>query len=281
MASALNGSVRLHWRSEGEGEPVLMIMGLGASSIGWYRVLPRVAREYRGIVFDHRGTGSSDPISGLLTMEDLVLDALAVLDAAGEESAHIVGASMGGMIAQQLALHHPHRVRSLALCCTTPVSRQGLPPWRLIGGAVLRTFLTPRQSAWLMTPALYSKSTRTEHPERMDGDMEVRMAAPTPARTTWLQLLAIARHDTRDRLTDLAGVPVTVIHGDEDVLIPLERGELLHELIPGSRLAIIPEAAHVLTTDEEQASVAALLDHLDWAVDRSTDDTSEFEAGAA
>jgi 3-oxoadipate enol-lactonase len=265
MASAFNGDVRLHWRSEGHGEPVLMIMGLGANSLGWYRVLPEVAQHYRGIVFDNRGTGRSNAIDGLIKMEDLVEDALAVLEAAGEESAHIVGASMGGMIAQQLALHHPEKVRSLALCCTTPVSRQGLPPWRLIAGAVLRTFLDPRQCAWIMEPALYSQRTRTENPQRIDGDMEVRMAHPTPPRTTWLQLLAIARHDTRERLADLAGLPVTVIHGDEDVLIPPERGHLLHELIPGSRLALIPEAGHVLTTDDAEASVAALMDHLAWA----------------
>ena len=144
MPFAHNGGVGLHWRAEGDGEPVLMIMGLGANSLGWYRVLPHVAEHYRGIVFDNRGTGRSDPIGRVLKMEDLVEDALAVLDAAGEQSAHVVGASMGGMIAQQLALHHPDRVRSLALCCTTPVSRSGPPPWRLIGGAVLRTFLDSR-----------------------------------------------------------------------------------------------------------------------------------------
>jgi pimeloyl-ACP methyl ester carboxylesterase len=120
----------------------------------------------------------------------------------------------------------------------------------------------------MMEPALYSERTRTEHPERIEGDMNVRMAHPTPPRTTWLQLLAIARHDTRERLGALADVPVTIIHGDEDVLIPLERGVLLHELIPASRLAVIPEAAHVLTTDEAEASIAALLEHLAWATDR-------------
>ncbi len=277
MAIAHNGDVGLHWRSEGEGEPVLMIMGLGANSLGWYRVLPEVAQSYRGIVFDNRGTGRSDPIGRVLRMEDLVEDALAVLDAAGEESAHIVGASMGGMIAQQLALHHPHRVRSLALCCTTPVSRQGLPPWRLIGGAILRTFLDPQQSAWIMLPALYSQRTRTEFPQRMEGDMQVRMAQPTPPRTTWLQLVAIARHDTRHRLSELARFPVTVIHGEEDVLIPLERGKELHDCIPGSRLAVIPEAGHVLTTDDPEASIAALLDHLDDGAERWDD----FEEGDA
>ena len=280
MPFAYNGDARLHWRSRGSGEPVLMIMGLGANSLGWYRVLPEIAESHRAIVFDNRGTGRSDAIGRrLLRMEDLVEDALAVLDAAGEQSAHIVGASMGGMIAQQLALHHPERVRSLALCCTTPVSRQGLPPWRLIAGAVLRTFMDARQSAWLMEPALYADRTRSDHREEIDRDMDVRTAHPTPARTTWLQLVAIARHDTRERLADLAGIPMTVIHGEEDVLIPLERGLLLHDLVPGSRVAIIPEAAHVLTTDDAEASIAALLDHLSWAVDGDPIDDDDRDRG--
>jgi pimeloyl-ACP methyl ester carboxylesterase len=144
------------------------------------------------------------------------------------------------MIAQQLALHHPERVRSLALCCTTPVSRQGLPPWRLIAGAVLRTFMDPRQSSWLMEPALYAERTRSEQREKINRRHGRAHGAPHAGADHWLQLLAIARHDTRERLADLAGVPMTVIHGEEDVLIPLERGLLLHDLVPGSAVAVIP-----------------------------------------
>ena len=93
---AQNGSVWLSWRAHGEGEPVLMIMGFMGSAKAWFRLLPHISRDHRAIVFDNRGTGDSDRPGGLWSMSDLVGDALAVLDAAGHETAHVVGVSMGG-----------------------------------------------------------------------------------------------------------------------------------------------------------------------------------------
>src|SRR3954454_6544701 len=94
-------------------------MGLSGSRRGWYRLLPRLVPHVAAISFDNRGTGYSDPITGPLSMADLVDDAVAVLDASGHESAHVMGVSMGGMIAQHLALNHRERARSLILGCTT------------------------------------------------------------------------------------------------------------------------------------------------------------------
>src|SRR5918911_2698332 len=106
-AEARHGDVRLHWRREGDpaGEPVLLIMGLSGSHHDWYRLLPHLA-DYDVVLFDNRGTGASSPVTGPLTMDDMVADALAVLDAAGLPDAHIHGTSMGGMVAQHLALDH-------------------------------------------------------------------------------------------------------------------------------------------------------------------------------
>jgi pimeloyl-ACP methyl ester carboxylesterase len=255
----------LAWRAEGTGEPVLMIMGLGASATGWNRLLPHVSAGHEAIVFDNRGTGSSPGIDGRITMGDLVADALSVLDAAGHESAHIVGASMGGMIAQHLALEHRDRVRSLLLVCTTPVGRSGQPPWRLLAGVALRPFIEPVEAAKMVAPLLYHERTRTEFPERMAEDLEVRLKEPTPARTSWLQLLAVSGHDTRHRLSELEGIPTTVVHGDDDVLVPTERGRDLAAAIPGARLVIVPHAGHLMTTDNEPDSARAALDHLAWA----------------
>src|SRR5690349_17203444 len=97
-----------------------MIMGLAASSRLWYRLLPWIARRHRAILFDNRGTGRSAAVRGRLTMAGMAEDAVSVLDAAGADSAHVIGASMGGMIAQHVALDHRERVRSLVLACTTP-----------------------------------------------------------------------------------------------------------------------------------------------------------------
>jgi pimeloyl-ACP methyl ester carboxylesterase len=252
----------LHWRAEGSGEPVLMIMGLGTSSLGWRRLLPHVATGHQGIVFDNRGTGRSPAVTGPSTMAGLVEDALSVLDAAGHATAHVLGASMGGMIAQHLALEHPERVRSLGLICTTPVGSSGRPPWRLLLGTAVRPFLAPEHVAKISAPMLYARSTREERPELLAEDLKVRMGDPTPARTTWSQIAAIRTHDTRHRLSELARLTVTVIHGDEDALVPTARGVALAEAIPGSRLVIVPGAGHLLTTDNEQDSAAAVLGHL-------------------
>ena len=252
----------LSWYRQGDGEPVLMIMGLGTSARGWRRLLPYVSAEYEAILFDNRGTGSSPAVTGPSTMAALVDDALSVLDAAGHESAHVLGASMGGMISQHLALEHPERVRSLGLICTTPIGSSGPPPWRLLVGTAIRPFVPQEKVAQLSAPMLYAKRTRDEHPERLAEDLESRLADPTPARTSWAQMAAIRTHDTRRRLAELAPIPTTVIHGDEDVLVPTARGVALAEPIPNSRLVLVPGAGHLLTTDNETDSAAAVLGHL-------------------
>src|SRR3954470_5160816 len=145
----------LHWRAQGSGEPLLMIMGLSGSSKAWYRLLPHASRGAECIVFDNRGTGDSDPVTGPLSMRDMVGDALAVLDAAGHETAHVMGVSMGGMVAQHLALDHRERVRSLILGCTTAGGRRGAPPWRMMSATALRPLVGPARTFPLVAPVLY------------------------------------------------------------------------------------------------------------------------------
>ena len=200
------------WREEGPldpdagGDPVLLIMGLGASSRLWHRLLPWLAREHRVILFDNRGTGSSAPVRGRLTMSGLAADAVTVLDAAGIERAHVVGASMGGMIAQHVALDHRDRVRSLVLACTTPGGRSGAPPWRLLASAAVRPLLGSRRSFPLVAPSLYAPATLADRPDRVAEDLELRMADATSPLTLYAQLGAIALHDTRSRLAELDGL---------------------------------------------------------------------------
>jgi 3-oxoadipate enol-lactonase len=265
VAFATNGASRLHYEQRFDGEPLLMIMGLGGSGAMWWRLLPHLDGHCRAIVMDNRGTGDSDRVRGRLATEDMVADALAVLDAAGEASAHVIGVSMGGMIAQHLALDHRERVRSLILGCTTPGGRSGAPPWRLLAASALRPLLGGRATFSILSPALYARSTREQRPERVAEDLRLRGGDATPAATIRAQLMAIAGHDVRPRLGELAGLPVTVIHGCEDSLVPLRHGEALAAGIPGSRLVRIAGCGHMLTTDAEDASATAVLDHLAWA----------------
>jgi 3-oxoadipate enol-lactonase len=245
------------------GEPVLMIMGLGASSRLWYRLVPWISRRHRVILFDNRGTGDSSPVRSRLTMATFTDDAVAVLDDAGVDSAHVIGASMGGMIAQHIALDHRDRVRSLVLACTTPGGRSGAPPWRMLAASALRPLLGSRRTFPLVAPLLYASRTRAERPDRLREDLERRIQDNTSALTLYAQMGAIAGHDTRGRLAELAGLPTLVMHGLEDNLIPPDRGRDLARLIPGAHLELIPGCGHILTTDAEEHTANAILAHLD------------------
>jgi pimeloyl-ACP methyl ester carboxylesterase len=244
-------------------QTLLMIMGLAGSGAMWFRLLPHVARRHRAIVFDNRGTGSSSPAHRPLTMADMVGDALAVLDAAEVQTAHVMGASMGGMIAQHLALGHRDRVRSLVLACTTAGGRREPPNLRLTAAALLRPLVGSSRTFALVAPTLYSARTRIEAPERLSEDIRIRAADRVGRLTPLMQVAAIAGHDTRSRLRELGGLPTLVLHGLDDRLVAPERGRELAGSIPGARLVEIPGAGHLLATDAEQAVARAVLDHLE------------------
>jgi pimeloyl-ACP methyl ester carboxylesterase len=275
MAVASRDGAWLAWRSEGpleavaDPEPLLLIMGLSGSSRMWFRLLPHLSRRHRAIVFDNRGTGDSDPVAAPMRMADLVDDALCVLDAAGVERAHVIGVSMGGMIAQRLALDHRDRVRSLVLGCTTAGGRRGGPPWRLLATSALRPLFGPERTFPIVAPTLYSPHTRRERPERVREDLRIRMADATSARTTYAQMAAIAGHDTRSRLQELAGLPTLVLHGEDDTLVPPDRGRELAAAIPGARLVLLPACGHMLSTDAEDLVSRAILGHLERSTRRS------------
>jgi pimeloyl-ACP methyl ester carboxylesterase len=259
----------LHWRAEGppDGEPVLMIMGLGGSSRAWRRLLPHVREHHRALLLDNRGTGDSDRVRGVMSLERMAADALAVIDAAEVPAAHVVGISMGGMVAQQLALDHPDRVRSLALLCTSPGGSSGGPPWRLLASAALRPAFGHARTWGIVVPALYGERARREMPDRLAQDLETRGEEATPALTAWAQMAGIARWDVRDRLGELAPLPTLVVHGEADALVPVEGGREIAARIPGARLVILPEVGHLLTTEAEAEVAAALLGHLDRAAE--------------
>jgi len=263
VPTARHGDVEIHWLRAGDraGPPVLLIMGLTGSHRDWHRHLPHLP-DHDVILFDNRGTGASSRVGGPLTMADMVRDALAVLDAAGVESAHVHGTSMGGMIAQHLALEHRERVRSLVLSATTPGGLLGKPPWRLLAATALRPVLGAQRTWPMVAPMIYSERSRLGAPQRVEEDLRIRSEHATELRTTIGQMAAIARHDTRDRLHELAGLPVTVVHGDLDLLVPLSHGRALAEGIPGARLVVLEGSAHVLTTDDEHGLAAAVREHL-------------------
>src|SRR4051794_18504846 len=154
-----NGT-KLYWEEHGSGDPILLIMGLGASLEAWDRLAPILATRYRTILFDNRGVGRSDVPPGPYSLETMADDAAAVLDAAGVKSAHVIGISMGGMIAQELALRHPSRVRRLILGCTSCGGREAVRAEAEVAAALKARAAMPREQAmWMMAPFIYDAST--------------------------------------------------------------------------------------------------------------------------
>jgi 3-oxoadipate enol-lactonase len=166
-----------------------------------------------------------------------------------------------------VAVDHPERVRSLVLACTHAGGRSpGGAPWRMFASTALRPVIGLERTFPIVAPLLYSERARADR-DRMSADLDMRVQDATPLQTWPGQIAAIARHDLRARLPHL-DLPVLVLHGEEDRLIPPEAGRRLADLIPGARFELIPGAGHVMTTDAEREVAGAITGFLD-EVERS------------
>ena len=262
MPIARNGSLRIHWDTRGEGEPVLMIMGLAASHEGWYRFSPYIAKQYRAILLDNRGTGLSDKPWRAFSVKDVADDAIAVLDAAGVDRAHVIGGSFGGMVAQHIALSYPERVKSLLLGGTTAsYEEMARIDLKTTAGIVMRPIIGFRRALPMIAHAIYGKKTLIGSPERVEEDLRQRILDATPSRTSILQMMAVRGHDTRKRLHEIE-TPTLIAHGSDDGLIPPRCAYTLASGIRDSELVIFPGAGHIITTDAESELAQTTLDFL-------------------
>ena len=260
MPYAANQIVRIYWDEQGQGDPILLIMGLGYTAHMWHRTRPRLAGHFRTIAFDHRGVGRSDAPAGPYSMVMMASDAAKVLDAAEVESVHVFGISMGGMIAQEFAFEYPTRVRSLILGCTSaggPTAVRSEPEAAKMLKA--RAQMTPHQAAEAALPFIYDVGTPRE---RIEQDLAIRRPwLPRPG-SYLAQLEGILAWEGYSRLPAI-GVPTLVIHGENDRLVPAGNGRLIADRIPGAKLVLIPHASHIFLTDQSQIAHQAILNFLE------------------
>ena len=247
------GDAQLFYESTGTGEPVLLIMGLGMASTGWFRTAPVLAQRLRVLTFDNRGCGRSDRTRGPYTVAQLADDAAGILDAAGEESAHVYGISLGAMIAQELVLRYPNRIRSLVLGASTPGGRRHeLPDEATLAFLRRRATMPAEEAVWASVPYIYGRKTRERNAALIGEDLAQRLLYPVDPAGYRAQLSAAWAHHAGDRLRQV-DTPTLVLHGDEDRMVPVSNGRLLAETIPGAQLEILPGAGHFYPTDAPQS----------------------------
>jgi pimeloyl-ACP methyl ester carboxylesterase len=214
------------------------------------------------ITFDHRDTGESDHVAWPYTIPQLADDAVAVLDAAQAESAHVYGLSLGGMVAQELALRHRDRVQALVLGATSAGGAGAVLPGTLPMTYFARAgSMGPEEAEWAAVPYTYGEATRRLRANRIAENIAHRMVTPTDTMAFLHQAAAAAAHNAFDRLAKI-DTPTLVVHGEEDLVVPPANGILLAERIPGARLRLWPGAGHLYIVDEPRADreVARFLD---------------------
>jgi 3-oxoadipate enol-lactonase len=248
--------VRLHVERRGAGEPLLLITGFTISSAIFEPVLDAYAARFDCIAYDNRGSGRSPAPWRPTSMPELAADAAGVLDRLGIAAAHVYGVSMGGMIAQELAIRFPERVRGLVLGGTTPGGPRAVRPTlaelRALGSALRRD-----RGAHLFSPAF-----RREHPQEARRLLEPFARHRPPPHGVVSQLLATVYHDTVSRLGQVQA-PTLVLHGDQDAMSPLANARLLAERIPDAELAVVHGAGHAYALEQPEASLRLLTDWLD------------------
>jgi pimeloyl-ACP methyl ester carboxylesterase len=249
FARSLRGGAPLYWESTGTGTPVLLIHGLGLSGGAWWRTVDALSPTMRVITFDHRGIGRSQSLTPSYTTEAMADDAVSILDELGLESAHVYGISLGGMIAQQLALRHPERIRSLVLGATQPGGRRAVhADAEVMAFFRQRSRLDKEEAACASVEFNDGPHCRAEHPDRIADDIARRLEQPFNAQAYRAQLFAAAMHNCYGRL-DRILVPTFVVHGALDRVIPVANAHLMAERLPNCRLSVLETSGHLYPTE--------------------------------
>ncbi len=264
MPIAKVGDINMEYYVEGTGPPLLMIMGWIGNAAFWGEAfLERLRPHFQIIRLSNRGTGLTDKPGGDYGIRLMADDAAGLLRELGVQRAHVLGILMGGMIAQELALNHPQVVQGLALGCTTCGFSHGVPPSAEIATGTGQSGALPPQERvrqFLLTaatPEFLEKAAK----EFWDWIIATWLAAPTPWETIGRHFMAIQAFDTYERLPQVQA-PTLIIHGDKDILVPVENAEVLRRRIESSRVRIVPGVAHMFFWEKPAESAGAIVEFL-------------------
>jgi 3-oxoadipate enol-lactonase len=262
MALARVGEVELSYERSGSGPPLLLIMGMSGTALHWGEpFLELLRKDFEVIVYDHRGVGESSPLHGGVTIAQMAGDAAGLLGALEIDSAHVVGISMGGMIAQELALAYPESVRTLTLGCTYAGGEES----SLTAPEVLQRLTEAMLSGdreralrvgWEANIAAGMVDDAAAYARFLDVAQQYAVAVPV----IMAQMQACVAHDTSARLGQLE-VPTLVIHGTEDQMLPVQNGRLIAERIPSGQLEILDGIGHLFFWEQPERSAELVRAH--------------------
>jgi pimeloyl-ACP methyl ester carboxylesterase len=252
----------LHHVRRGTGEPLLLIQGMSGTHVAWGEpFLGLLAADFDLAAYDHRGIGFSPAVKEPFSIADLAADAVGLLDRLGWETAHVLGISMGGMVAQELAIAHGDRVRTLTLGCTYA----GGPTGALADAATLQelseAMMSGDRELALRTGYEITVSPGFAAQEANFGTYrDMALSVPARLRTILLQMQAIAAHDTSARLARIDR-PTLVVHGTADRMLPPSNGEVIAAAIPGARLELLEAVGHLFWWEQPERSAALVREH--------------------
>jgi pimeloyl-ACP methyl ester carboxylesterase len=253
--------IDIYYESRGTGSALILIAGFGCDHTIWSKLIPGLARHNRVITFDNRGMGQSTGADTLADIRQMAEDAAALIDGLALGSAHVVGHSMGGMIAQELALARPQLVQTLSLLSScTQLDERGkaiIESWgelpRQVGAATATKLILP----WLYTNTFYAR------PKAVEQIIELVLANPFPptVETIYRQSRAISAFNSSERIGAIT-CPTLVAVGSEDVLLPVQFSELLAHAIRGAQLRVLENTGHGMLIESPELVTNAIAEFL-------------------
>lgn len=250
MGKAIVNDIEINFQVQGSGEPLVLLGGLGADMFLWFRQIPELSKTFRVIAYDSRGAGESSKPDKPYSIELFAADAVGLLNELGIDRASIVGASLGGLVAQELALNYQDRVKKLVLVCTAP--KRPRPRLRDLP-AILMTMRRSgdpatdiRRSFKLFTTPEWFES----HGDLVQQYVDWRVAHPQPPFAYKRQQDATQDYNTENRVGQIKA-PTLIIHGEEDRVVPLKNAQWLAEHIPGAKLSLI-HAGHAVNIEQAE-----------------------------
>ena len=249
----------LNYVRRGEGEPMLLIQGMSGNHLAWGEpFLSDLERDFDVVAYDHRGVGRSSAVTDPFTITELADDAAALIAALGWESAHVVGISMGGMVAQELALRHPDRIRTLTLGCTYAGGEGSALTSSQVSTKLAEAMMGGDPDRAIATAYEVNVSPGYGADKSAYGTFyEMATALPTPVPVIMLQMQAIAAHNTLDRLQAISA-PTLVIHGTVDEMLPYSNAVLIASRIPDAQLETLEGVGHMFWWEQPERSAAAI-----------------------